>query len=410
MSKSRRLSQHEVDGFKEHCFERDSAIFLQSHILAHPEEAYETLVAGCHAAADGQALIKVFVDGMQVVGSRHSLLPREDEITLDRYQSRLLQDTIQRDFAIVLPSIQVYSPLICDRARSLLAELLGDDWLPAGSIDLELFFGRYEYTPGGIHKEPRSNLHCIVAGQKSMIVWPEATWESSHVSQINDLRQLEQAGRQHEATILAGDQGDILYWPSNYWHIGRAPKLSIGINIAIYLRSDPFELLTKAVREQLWGRFQTTGLLDALASCGTSVCELPETLQQQLTALQLTANSTALATSLTVEWMAHVTSLGFRPLPGRLKPDDLSGTILLARTEGGRLCWNTIGSKLIYSGNGHIGQTRAGTASTEILELLHDGYSFTPQQMIGSFSNDLSIGEIWSLLEDLYSMGVIAEV
>jgi hypothetical protein len=415
---SHRLRPSELDRFQETYYERTPAVLPQSPMLASPDEAFDALVQACDAAATGRSQFKLFLDGKQAADASHPLLPRKGETTLSSYQTRLLAGPALPEFAVYCGSIQAYSPQIYDRARALLGGLFGDGWLPAGWIDMELFFGRYRYTPGGIHKEPRSNLHCVVAGQKSMLVWPEETWEPASVP-VFDATELGRDADQPTienrngselpgAAVLSGMAGDILYWPAKCWHVGISPDFSIGINIAVYQCEDPFELLTRAITGQLWRLSGDLGLVEEPALSRGSACELPLALERQLQALQSVAGSASLATALAVEWMKRVTGMAFRTLPNRRGAADLtSDHQALRKATCRRLLWKAVGEKLIYVGNGHAGQVRSGREAIEILEFVSVSHRFTMQELVDRFGTAVPEGDVRDIVKDLYAMRVL---
>jgi hypothetical protein len=233
MSSNFQLPADEQDLFRQEYYGHSPVVIPRQSLLATPAEAFEGLMNACEAAKAGRAEIKLFLDDMMILDPQHPLLPQEKERSLDTYRARLSQDRRVSEFAIYSGAIQAHSPLIFDRVRGLLIELFGDNWMPPGWIDAELFLGRYQYTPGGVHKEARSNLHCVVDGSKSMLVWPEEACDETSLPVLGE------HGLQPTAeTVLSGVPGGILYWPPTHWHVGTSSGFRIGINIAVYEPED----------------------------------------------------------------------------------------------------------------------------------------------------------------------------
>ena len=68
--------------------------------------------------------------------------------------------------SLSMPAIsRSLAPLLWTRARDLLRPLFDRIGIPAGHVELEIFFGRYEFTTGGIHRRrARTCTACRMAG------------------------------------------------------------------------------------------------------------------------------------------------------------------------------------------------------------------------------------------------------
>jgi hypothetical protein len=363
------------------------------------DEAFCALRDACTAAVTGRAQIKLFLDGMLVSNGRHPMLPREHE-DRDSYFARVCDGPA---FAIYCGSIQVHSPLLFDRSRALLARLLGPDWVADGWVDAELFFGHYAYTPGGIHQETRFNLHWVLDGEKTMLVWPEEAWDGSD---LPGLERGDDVPRAERAVVLPGRPGDVIHWPPRHWHVGRSPGLSTGVNVAVY-PGEPFDLLLKALDGEMHRRWGDDGTPE---SPRPAVRAVPAALRRQFDVLLDTAASPELARATSIEWLRFCSAYGFRFVPPRRTATQLAMNGPLRRASAVRLFWITAGSDVVYAGNGHIGRIEARDVVADLLSAIATTGSFTPQDLLARGRGSLDRGEVCALVEDLYSMRVIEAI
>ena len=128
--------------------------------------------------------------------------------------------------------------------RPLMNTLANRVGLPGNRVDLDLFMGKYPASPSGIHKDSAS-LCFITEGRKRILVWPYETFTDlpgvraddpySQTSYFLGDRATLDDWRE-SAIVLEGGPGDVLYWPSHYWHIGvDADDISVMVTLAFFL-------------------------------------------------------------------------------------------------------------------------------------------------------------------------------
>lgn len=349
--------------------------------IASRAEAFRALVDACHAAAVGLAQLKLFTEGTQVTDAAHPLLPLKYE-EADDYLSRVAHGP---EFAIYCGSVQLHSTLLFDRLRGVLAGLFGPEWVPAGWIDAELFVGRYAYTPGGPHQEERYNLHCVLDGEKTMLVWPDGA----------------QPAREEDALVLPGGPGDMIHWPPGQLHVGRSPRVSIGVNMAVY-PSEPFDVALRALAGEMHRRWSYPG--PGLSAPGLGP---PTDLRRQLELLLDAAQSPGLAKAAAIESLRVRSACGFRPVPPRRPPVHLAASRTLRRVPGARLFWTDVDADLVYLGNGHVGRITVSPAVTATLSAIDAGDPFSVSELAELCHGKPGQEDLWTLAEDLYSMRVV---
>src|SRR6185436_729100 len=75
------------------------------------------------------------------------------------------------------------------------------------------------------------------------------------------------------SVVLQGKPGDVIYWPSSYWHVGEdAGGLSVAISLALFMEAEPWtdvvlaRRLRSRARRAALGPAATTRSLGALRS------------------------------------------------------------------------------------------------------------------------------------------------
>jgi hypothetical protein len=170
---------------------------------------------------------------------------------------RTLDDSIQRierawddDWFAYVTDVHQYDGTIWERAiEILLPAVRRNGGLPAGGFRIEGFFGKYRSTPTGIHLDSSDNFSFIVRGPKRLLFWPRERFQPR--VQIPDPRAPSQElalTRRYEdhvsdAIILDGEEGDVIYWPRDYWHVGASPEgWTAMINLAMWWNARPITL------------------------------------------------------------------------------------------------------------------------------------------------------------------------
>lgn len=217
-------------------------------------------------------------------------LPRRDDRSLAGYGARL-QQRGHECFALLLNESQRVIPAIWFRVCDFLRELYEVAGFPAGGADANIFAGNYHRTPFGVHTDDRDVFTWIVEGRKQFLVWPRAALDGVMGPGGRDAH--DYADLRASAITLAGDAGDLLYWPHPYWHVAESNRaaselvttLSIGLDrtlpAATWMRDALFELVRAPVIEPLASSARVT--FD-LQQSSRAVRALPRPLARSLAA------------------------------------------------------------------------------------------------------------------------------
>jgi hypothetical protein len=169
------------------------------------------------------------------------LLPRAEDRGLEPYSARLRAALGGEDALFEMANLQRFAPGIWRRTRAFLAGLLAEVGLPGQKSDLDVFLGDYRMTPFGIHRDRASNFSVVVAGRKRFLLWPQGYFEARGVrlnrsSPFEALDSREVEPYLADATVLEGAPGDVVYWPSSYWHVAHSDGFAATISVALYVR------------------------------------------------------------------------------------------------------------------------------------------------------------------------------
>jgi hypothetical protein len=239
-------------------WERQAGVFDVPLPAPLVDEA-ELLEVARRVFAEDASMPVVVVDG-RVINMfdpvRASLGPTPGDQTVDAYVRGTLARLGAETISYYVPNGQRHAPALWARCRALVAELLAQVGQPANKVDVDFFWGLYPATPSGIHKDSAS-LKYVIQGTKRMLVWPYATFEHLPEVRAKQPRYLTNhfledraplAAHRASATVLDARAGQLMYWPSDHWHIGEGQGQVVAtMTIALYLADDPLKVFERAM-------------------------------------------------------------------------------------------------------------------------------------------------------------------
>jgi len=123
--------------------------------------------------------------------------------------------------------------------------------VPGSNLDLDIFFGDYSRSFGGIHRDG-ANL-TFVYSNKQMLFWEFDVLEeeANKLSKRSNIGSAKNSGSfffpeelqeslfkriEKDARILHLNKGDLIYWPTHKWHvaINKSNEVNLTLNIAMY--------------------------------------------------------------------------------------------------------------------------------------------------------------------------------
>src|SRR5262249_12557652 len=119
------------------------------------------------------------------------------------------------------------------RLRRFLGHLYQRIGIPAGFVDLVFFFGNYRNTPRGLHLDSADVFCFVVHCRKRIRIWGPAVLPNWRAQPY--INRAEYARDLSRSICLEGEAGDLLYWPSRFFHVGESiSALSGSVSVAMH--------------------------------------------------------------------------------------------------------------------------------------------------------------------------------
>jgi tRNA (cmo5U34)-methyltransferase len=381
--------------------------------FAPPADVFRAVVALCdrYRAHEPGVRLKFYVGQGQLAADVHRHLPAAADGDFAGYDRRLAEQLAGASFALYVPDFQIADPALWGRARAFLEPLYRLVGMPADRAEMELFLGRYQVTPGGIHREECGNFHFVISGRKRMHVWAPGAWRAgAQAGGVAEERYLDRADCHQElppAVTLEGRPGDFLYWPPGHWHVGEAPEVTACVNLALYMAGRPRDLVGRVAAEVVAAALGAADQADAYpfdpARAGGP--ELPAPLRQAVAAHGAAGNGPGLPGAVWREWLRTVTGLGFRQLPARRPRPHFAGAVRVRRAPGSSILWDPCGENAIFfAANGYAGEAPRDPPVAGLLRALNAG------DVVTLASGADSQADLRGVVEELYTMHAVTEV
>jgi len=302
-------------------------------------------------------------------------LPELSDGSFDDYQQRVTDRLGGRRYALVVHGFHGFSYPQWTRQCAFYANLWERVGLPSGSAITTMFHGTYEHSPVGVHKDRFATFMFGLKGRKRMRFWPRRPW-SEPVTTILDYEPY-----LAESFAIEVAAGDLLYWPSSYFHVGESagdePATSVNVGVPreghraahdlddLLVDIEPSMVIDPSLSATL-----LAGARAPLSTMEQSVdgwlpASPPPALMEAVAILQDRTSGHRLTDLITERSLRYWTAGGFRPVPPRKRPRPLTddtvlracAPILSDRVDGGALC----------AANGHAVRTTLPKKTLSVL-------------------------------------------
>lgn len=349
--------------------------------------AQEVFLAIRHAADqfranDSNVRIRFYMeDGFSLQPEPY--LPDASDHSAANYAARVTGKLSGQCFGLILNGFQAYDAELWRRVREFLRGLLTEISIQP-MVEGVLFFGNYDKTPRGIHKDPVDIFLFVIEGRKKMYLWPEAFFQGGdHDARLNS----DFAILRRDALILEGEPGDVIYWPSGYWHVGESVGgLSLSLSLALKSLQPSSEILDhlKQYIEEFvnasldGGNFPTTPKqLQDSAEMISKVTKL------SIKALQKASRDFDFAQAIQVSWLDRLTGSGSDPVPAPLPLKALAEDTVVQGSPEYPILWIPVANhQIACSANGHAFTIPADPKIIELLERLNSGEAVRVKSLI----------------------------
>jgi 50S ribosomal protein L16 3-hydroxylase len=347
-------------------------------------------------------------------------LPDRSDRSAAAYAARVTGKMSGQCFGLILNGFQAYDTELWRRMREFLRGLL-TEISSQPMVEGVLFFGNYDKTPRGIHKDPVDIFLFVIEGRKKMYLWPEEFFQDGedHDARLDS----DFAILRRDAVILEGEPGDVIYWPSSYWHVGEAVGgLSVSLSLALkplQPSSEILEHLKQYIEESVsasldGGNFPTTP-----TQLEESVEMISKVTKLAIKALQKASRDADFAQAIQVSWLDRLTGSGSDPVPAPLPVKALADDAFVQGSPEYPILWIPVADhQLACSANGHAFTIPADPKTIELLKRLNSGETVQVKSLIEEHTgmtqcddvnfNTLPEG-IHTLLSKLYSFRAISK-
>ncbi len=306
-------------------------------------------------------------------------MPHVDDGSFEGYRRRLVRSLGSQQYSLNINSLHSFSFPLWSRQRAFFGELWRRIGLPVTSAITVLFHGNYEYTPVGVHKDRYSTFLFAVAGKKRMRFWSERPWTEPAMS-MRDYRR-------HLGTSFAVDvePGDILYWPSDYYHVGESCDggVTTSVNVGIprtghsaFAALQDLWLDVNDVNSSMDPSENLMGMLSTLpgpaghgwvtspfAKDGTLSPALPDAVERTLRAFRARTRPSFVDRRLRESSLRHLSAAGFAQTPPAAPRRRLRDSDYVLGDPQYPMLWAPDGPRrCVYAANGHL-QRVAATSS-----------------------------------------------
>ncbi len=276
--------------------------------IATPDDVFRGLLAVRQRLSEPRDDFELNIERRRIVVDLDRWLPREKDVSLTGYQARLKRDGPGGELAFLVNEFQdELGWTFYNRLRQFLQGHYEITGVPARA-EVDLFLGNYRRTPLGLHRDEADVFCFVVEGRKRFRLWPKDAFQSSSPRYGPGPYTKHMKG----SLCLAGDPGDILYWPSSYWHVAESDgHLVSSLTLGLYHGYSVFLALMKNIAE--WYREIGGDERDPIGSLPFSNSRVPPELVS--TARRAEGQPGRLTERLMRSWMERITGYGFDRIP-----------------------------------------------------------------------------------------------
>lgn len=349
------------------------------------------------------------------VSSLARLLPAEARQSTLRDWFYGLRKSADFDVACVFLNSPHKAPIFRRSILNLAGPLLESKAGGIGSYNTDMFFGDYDSTPFGVHKDLLHNCMFQLVGRRRILLWDEARLsELVEIGSDTDVF-LDYSEFRDAAYIIDLNPGDFLFWPSRYWHVGECDGFSVSLNVDIGYRKAEFDrdlaestaaVVTGALRQSV-GRSKLR--LSTDPSLAESELELAEREIDRILKDAL-EDRRSLRLSAALRLVASKSAGGF----GRIRRQKLVETLNVFRVSPGqRVLLSTEGELVLGFGGRSLLLPGAQVVRDLLSHLRGDMRSSTGDLCIefqgrpASDGSELDAGAVPVILEQLATIGLL---
>ncbi len=281
-------------------------------------EVFQRTTATCEPFRHGTRFRSLpdvrFYVGHARLASPGLLLPAPEDATLGAYLDRAAQGLDGASFQLQIEQPFMFDFGLWGAVRGFLRGLMEHVGVPVLPATTELVLGRFDRGPLGLAKRPHhSRLTLVLQGQLRVRLWKKLWGQPANETADFDKHL-------HEATTLEVRAGELLYIPSQLWHLEEAPNDCMAVHVWIPVKgSRP----TDEVKRVLVSMLEHETAPDEAVPYLTYPWRRPRTgrrasvacLEQTADVLHGLTQEAALQQRLRVTWARRVSACALEPVP-----------------------------------------------------------------------------------------------
>lgn len=315
---------------------------------------------------------------------RGTYLPAPSDRSFDAYERRVAEVLDGRRYALISGVLHAFDRGVWERERSFFAGLWEEVGAPFTGAITTLFHGTYEHSPVGVHLDRFATFMYVLRGSKRMRFWRQRPWTDPVSTVLDYERYLS------DSFVAEADAGDLLYWPSFYYHVGESagggPATSVNVGVPWdhhRARHDIDDLLLDIRAEELSPAETVAGLpgitepmfARGAGGGGVLAASLPPALRQAAHVVRQLGRQRLGNEHVTVRSLRRLTAAGFEPVPEpAATPEPDSAALVRGDTRFPVLWSRDVGHGCVCAANGHVVRTRTGPERlSRLLDLLNSG-------------------------------------
>ncbi len=309
-------------------------------------------------------------------------LPRPSDSTLDGYTQRVHERMQGQRYALIINTLHAYDYALWAKERYFVDRLWQNVGIPTSSPITTLFHGNYQNTPVGVHTDRFATFMFAVRGRKRMRFWSQRPWPEAVTSKVDYAEYLAQS------FSIVVEAGDMLYWPSHYYHVGEGvdEDVATSVNIGVPVSAP---LAAYYVDDLLFSEQHRPSNGQSELYAHPSQPGLPQGLRAALQDIRQRSTNDSLRDCHQQLWCRRLSAAALEPVPDPRERQDLRPDDQIRLEPDAMLLWvRQATGVIVVAANGHIARIIGRPHIEALLRQLNSGASFRVASLLLKWPDD----------------------
>lgn len=348
------------------------------------------------------------------------LLPKDKDNALDLYIRSISQREKYETYCLYLSYPHTY-PEIWNSIRKIIKNILKFIPITPAGLNTDMFIGNYKNTHSGVHKDNIDNFMFMLHGTRRMLLWDEYTWKEQLGNPDNiDYSTYDYEAFRPFALTAELEEGDMLYWPSSYWHVGEnSGDYSVSFNIDYNQpkETELFEIVNKnilnaLIKSVVYKQKKDGKNLISFHNYPQDICISPPNEQNNLlkdVLYSLKSSSDSVEYLHKREWLKYISSFGFFKIIPERNLEEFDERTIVYIDPDFPILFSLYRSKILFSHSGYVKEIDYKDEHILFIKRLNKGDKLRIIQFFNSiYSNtSFSIKQLIELISILYRINAI---